>query len=845
MATKRTATFPTSTSTAAGRNTKQTRLAWATATPENWHRIVVGHDHVPDFHKEWFSLLRKYRRLMIKAPRGHAKTEVFSVSYASWWAATHPDDLVMIFSANEYPQAQQILKRISAVFMDNPIAKHLLKGKPTKRRITLRNRTEIVAAGVGMQVRGLAGIKKRPGLLVFDDILPDPGSTLTYDKVEEWFFETAIPMGRPDTKVVVVGTPFMIDDLLAKLEDNPEYHSAIYPAWKTDPATGEVISVLWPEQWSKADPLGKGDPVRALKQKRKEIGTLAFARQYLCQPIDDSSSLFPTSLIQKVLFKDAHPVLNGYPHFAMHGWFCTMGVDLAISAHVRADAFVIATVWHLPIIVDAVTDHALLKWHQIRPTVRERLIDEGIATDSTSSTPSTPANEKDWFLSVPFTMLWDVILLPNRDCIARPDTCPWADSPPPPLTMPWDGDGNGDGNGQLGRGGGSALILGNLDEWERQRRHQQQQQYQHHTLFGSSLPTLTTPRFSINDEATPLIGGGLGMGVTIGGKRRRRRGRYWKWDWDGDGGRTEKTSADPTIITLLDAGGSGNGSGSRNGNESGNEGINDAATPSESNDAFNAEINNINIIITNNDDDHHHHDAHHVRPRHGQGWQRQRRRGDTWTIVTVSALTHIERHVGLSHEHQLMRIIDVAQRNRPRTIAIEANGFQQIMPSLLIRDDRYRRLLPPETYILPVTTTHQLKTRLPSPRSSIAAWQAGYASLLQSGEAGGSRGGVGGGMGGAGGGGGSGGLQSIPAMQHQWFEQRRVAIPSPLPHGTGAGDGGGDGGGEAFKQLITELQNFTWQKTPQGNLTIKATSTSIHDDTVIATWLAFAAKGPR
>ncbi|RLC33675.1 hypothetical protein DRH14_04475 [Candidatus Shapirobacteria bacterium] len=64
---------------------------------------------------------------------------------------------------------------------------------------------------------------------------------------------------------------------------NPQYHSKHYQAvldWDTK-------KVLWPEYYS----------WDRLMERRAEIGTLAFDQEYQCMPVDESSSLFPFSLV--------------------------------------------------------------------------------------------------------------------------------------------------------------------------------------------------------------------------------------------------------------------------------------------------------------------------------------------------------------------------------------------------------------------------------------------------------------------------------------------------------------------------------------------------------------------
>ena len=639
---------------------KEVKLSWALSSPLNWHRLVTGHDKVPPFHKEWFHLLRTHRRIAIKAPRGHAKSEVFSVSYASWWAATHPNDLVMIFSANEYPQAQQLLKRIAHVLTSNSLTADLVK-TVTKRRIVLTNKTEIIAAGVGVQVRGLAGVKHRPGLLIFDDILPDPDSPLSYEKVEEWFFDTAIPMGRPDTQVVVVGTPFTTDDLLAKLENNPEYEFRHYRALWTDEKG--VQHVLWPRRFEEVGL----DPLAELNRIKREIGPLAFARQYLCEPVDDTSSLFPRELILDRVIDLPLATPAGHPHWTTHGWKCVMGIDLAISGRASADAFAITVAWVKPLVIDALT-HVILD-----PKTSYR----------------TPLHDPPRV----FERAEDVDHLPVRDC-KKGENCL--------ISL---ADASED----------SGIIQ---SSWH----------------LVDYLPD-PTPTFT---GSTLLTDGGVGGGMTSTPTLDEIPIPATSEEIDGgSGGETMMVPVNPITKTL-----------------------NTPKTP-------------------------------HFQP----------------TTTFAMVITHLERHVGLDYLTQLQRIITLAKANRPVTIAIESNGFQQVTPYLLQHEDFFRAQIPPETTILPITTTHKLKTQLPHNTSMLPSLKPLHHQIkhrLQAPT-----------------------LPSLPTMQLHLFYQQKLLIPTNLPL--------------LHQYLIPELHQQHLTKNPQtGTITIQHHANQ-HDDTAISTWLAFVA----
>ena len=92
-------------------------------------------------------------------------------------------------------------------------------------------------------------------------------------------------------RLMMVGTPFSYNDLYAELEDKDTFTVETYPAINTK---GEA---LWPQRWD----------LEALKQRENSMPAIKFAREYLCEPIHDMSSMFPMSLLEKA--RDSELVL--------------------------------------------------------------------------------------------------------------------------------------------------------------------------------------------------------------------------------------------------------------------------------------------------------------------------------------------------------------------------------------------------------------------------------------------------------------------------------------------------------------------------------------------------------
>ena len=110
----------------------------------------------------------------------------------------------------------------------------------------------------------------------------------------------------------MIGTPFTYTDIFAQLEENEAYTVTKYPCLNA------LNEPLWPERWD----------FDALMQRKAEIGSLKFTREYLCVPISTGTALFNPEFIEKCKNKDYVLKLGnrkdkGYKYY--------VGVDPAIS----------------------------------------------------------------------------------------------------------------------------------------------------------------------------------------------------------------------------------------------------------------------------------------------------------------------------------------------------------------------------------------------------------------------------------------------------------------------------------------------------------------------------------
>lgn len=271
---------------------------------------ILGFQLAPH-HAQWFHNLSTHSRYCVKAARDHGKSTLF-LGYLLWKTIFNPKIDAMIFS-HSLDQSIRHMRTLNDLIDGTPmLAKMKQKDAWAKTYFGFTNGSRISAKSVGGGVRGA-----HPDIILLDDILW--GTTDTeLARVASWFYEVLVPTLHHTAQLCIVGTPFSPTDLYTELERRDGYLVETFPAINT-----EGIA-LWPERWD----------LEALDLRRQDMPAIAFAREYLCEPMDDMSSLFPSTILQAC--KDPHLILSerasGDPDDQYFiGW------DPAISSDRQAD----------------------------------------------------------------------------------------------------------------------------------------------------------------------------------------------------------------------------------------------------------------------------------------------------------------------------------------------------------------------------------------------------------------------------------------------------------------------------------------------------------------------------
>lgn len=307
---------------------------------------------VAEHNEEWADLFQYCLLLVLMAPRDHGKS-VTVIAYLLWhlwrhnrdpWSGELYEDLHegkwegVLFS-DTLPQAGVLFEKLQGVLLANAeLFADLMPSRGRRvaqtlerwstRQIRLRNGADLKVRGYRTSTRGL-----HPDMIICDDVLNDQNTLTAYQREKVWryFVATLLPMNAK--QYILVGTALHLNDLLHRLRPDPKKPAIlrvgdrrVHFRWEkyraVDWDTGEV---LWPARHDLADLSG-----------RQNLSPILFAREFQNDPVDDASSLFPTTLTQPVLDRGAD--FTFVPYYQKNGGEYTIaGMDVAASAEVGAD----------------------------------------------------------------------------------------------------------------------------------------------------------------------------------------------------------------------------------------------------------------------------------------------------------------------------------------------------------------------------------------------------------------------------------------------------------------------------------------------------------------------------
>jgi len=265
--------------------------------------------NIAPFHQEWMKLTQNNPRVAIMAPRGHGKTEVLIIGNSIWKAFRQPNFEGLIIS-NSLPQSTDVLRRIKMHLKGN---EYLASSIPqtmdaawSKTEIELTNGSRIMCKPYSDAVRGF-----HVDLVCCDEVG-------TYEDKDLFKYAITPTVNKKRGSIICIGTPTSRTDLLHELFDNPAYKSKKYKAVNSGKA-------LWPKFF----------PITMLKRIKDEHGRLAFAREYLCEPLGTENQIFPFTLLEKGFLNELFMERRDFTKITDSVYY--IGADFAMSGAAGSD----------------------------------------------------------------------------------------------------------------------------------------------------------------------------------------------------------------------------------------------------------------------------------------------------------------------------------------------------------------------------------------------------------------------------------------------------------------------------------------------------------------------------
>ena len=304
-----------------------------------------------EFHRELWDLCsdEKEKFIAICAPRRHSKSTTVTICYTIAAAMFRQSKYILIVS-DTVSQAVLFLGQIKQILEDSTKIQQLFglevdeKGlvyeKCTEDDVIIKfldgNSFRICAKGAEQKLRGLLWNGTRPDLLICDDILNEElvANKDRRDKLRRWFYGSLIPCRAKHGRLILLGTPMNLDDVLESLmpretdkrtvvEDLKIWTPYKRGMWKTvkyRAHNSDFTQILWPEMHSES----------SLKELRAEMTEQGIPEVYscemLCNPIDDSIRYFRRTDFLPMTEEDKEKDKTYY-----------ITADLAISLKDRSD----------------------------------------------------------------------------------------------------------------------------------------------------------------------------------------------------------------------------------------------------------------------------------------------------------------------------------------------------------------------------------------------------------------------------------------------------------------------------------------------------------------------------
>jgi predicted phage terminase large subunit-like protein len=291
-----------------------------------------------DFQKEIFSLTQNnnYQQAVIVAFRGSAKSTIVTLSNPIWSIVGKPQKKFVLIVSQTQQQARFHLSNIKEELEQNTLLTHdfniHIDHEDEWRYDSLvlsSYGARIHSVSIGESMRGLREKQYRPDLIICDDI-EDLNSVKTQESRDytfDWFNKTLVPMGKPTTKIIVVGNLLHEDSFIMRMKEKIKNDSQD-KVYKSYPLIDENGKTSW---------LGKYPTQSAIEREKSMLSYDAWMQEYLLKIIRRDDQV-------------VQPEWIGYydelPSFQCNDFqYAVISMDLAIKEKESADYTAMVTAY--------------------------------------------------------------------------------------------------------------------------------------------------------------------------------------------------------------------------------------------------------------------------------------------------------------------------------------------------------------------------------------------------------------------------------------------------------------------------------------------------------------------
>jgi hypothetical protein len=235
----------------------------------------------PSHYSEWEGSVMASKRGLYEAPRGSWKTFFFSLAYPLWRILRSKTEVLLV--SDSEGQASKNLRLMRQVIETRD---ELMPMRPSTKelwgtdQISFPNGSLVTIMGFGTSKRGT-----HPDIIINDDIEGENNRMSREDK-DRMYFGVIAGMCLPETQMYTVGTPMEFGDILEQVSKNEAYNKWRRPAEKE--GTNQYKDI-WTDDW--------------LSFRRKEMGSLNYAREMLLQRVDPATQPFKSQY--ETLYQEA------------------------------------------------------------------------------------------------------------------------------------------------------------------------------------------------------------------------------------------------------------------------------------------------------------------------------------------------------------------------------------------------------------------------------------------------------------------------------------------------------------------------------------------------------------